>query len=120
MSVDSIIDDVIRREGGYVNHASDRGGPTNWGITARALGDWRGLGRVASAEEVNGLTVAEARTIYMDRYVYRPGFDTLAALSERVGDEVIDDAQHLRLVGEAAERALVDVAERFQPGAVRH
>jgi lysozyme family protein len=90
VSVDSIIDDVIRREGGYVNHASDRGGPTNWGITARALGEWRGIGRAASAEEVNDLTVGEAKVIYMDRYVYRPGFDTVAALSERVGDEVID------------------------------
>jgi len=90
MSLEVILDDIIKREGGYVLHPSDRGGPTNWGITARALGEWRGLGRVASAEEVNDLTVAEAGTIYMDRYVYRPGFDAIAALSDTVGDEVID------------------------------
>lgn len=27
-----LITDVIHREGDYVNHPSDRGGPTRWGI----------------------------------------------------------------------------------------
>ena len=39
--VSKLIDEVITREGGYVNHPADRGGPTCWGITeavARANG----------------------------------------------------------------------------------
>ena len=49
MSIETIIDGVIRRERGYVHHPNDRGGPTNMGITAATLGHWRKLGRVATA-----------------------------------------------------------------------
>ena len=48
-NIDELIDDVIEREGGYVNHPADRGGPTNWGITEAVarrqgyVGDMRAL-----------------------------------------------------------------------------
>ncbi|HYI42384.1 MAG TPA: glycosyl hydrolase 108 family protein, partial [Sphingomicrobium sp.] len=32
-SLDDLVDALIEREGGYVNHPADRGGPTCWGIT---------------------------------------------------------------------------------------
>ena len=62
--IDTILDEIIRREGGYVNHPADRGGPTNFGITAQTLGSWRKLGRPATTAEVRALTEAEARAVY--------------------------------------------------------
>jgi len=31
--IDHLIDDLIAREGGFVDHPADKGGPTHWGIT---------------------------------------------------------------------------------------
>lgn len=76
-SIEQILDDILRREGGYVNHPADRGGPTKFGITAQTLGEWRRLGRAASAEEVRALTEEEARAIYRQRYLVEPGFEAI-------------------------------------------
>lgn len=67
-----IIDALIEREGGFVDHPADRGGPTKFGITQRTLSRWRG--RAASIAEVRELTEADAREIYRADYVRRPGF----------------------------------------------
>jgi lysozyme family protein len=75
--IDTILDEIIRREGGYVNHPADRGGPTNFGITAQTLGSWRKLGRPATAAEVQALTEPEARAIYRQQYITGPGFDAI-------------------------------------------
>lgn len=86
--VAKLIDEILRREGGYVNHPMDRGGPTNFGITAQTLGEHRGLNRPATAAEVRELHRAEAVHIYNLRYVSRPNFDKIgdAALQEAVVD----------------------------------
>jgi len=60
---------IIANEGGYVDHPADAGGPTNMGITAATLGEWRLLGRVATREEVQALTRQEAEAIYAVRYL---------------------------------------------------
>lgn len=50
-SKDEIFDAVLGKEGGYVNHPDDRGGPTKWGITEKVArahgyrGDMRDLTR---------------------------------------------------------------------------
>lgn len=77
MTVDTIIDGIVEREGGYVDHPSDKGGPTKFGITATTLGEWRQLHRPATREEVRHLSVAEARQIYHLRYVRNPGFERI-------------------------------------------
>lgn len=69
MTTDALIADLIAREGGYSDRASDRGGPTNMGITATTLGEWRRLGRQATRAEVQALQPAEAGAIYRARYL---------------------------------------------------
>jgi lysozyme family protein len=76
-SVEQMIDDVIRREGGYVDHPQDRGGPTNFGITQATLA--RHLGRPVSAEEVRQLERSVAAEIYRREYYEEPRLDTLPA-----------------------------------------
>jgi lysozyme family protein len=69
------IDRIINvREKGFSNNAADKGGPTNWGITAVTLGKWRKLGRPATVDEVRGLQKNEAREIYRHDYIEQPGF----------------------------------------------
>lgn len=63
----AVIAAILSREGGYVNHPADKGGPTNFGITQATLADYRG--RQVTADEVRQLTVAEATKIYEDKYV---------------------------------------------------
>jgi lysozyme family protein len=76
MMAEDVITEVLRREGGYVDHPSDRGGPTNYGITLKTLAAWRG--QPVTAEDVFALTEAEARDIYRREYVERPGLDQIA------------------------------------------
>lgn len=49
---DACLAEVLRHEGGYVNHPSDPGGETNFGISRRAYPgeDIRGMTRVRAAE----------------------------------------------------------------------
>lgn len=73
MNSNDIINAILRREGGYVDHPADKGGPTNHGITLGTLSDWRG--RPATAEDVRALTHEQAAIIYRQRYLYDPGLD---------------------------------------------
>ena len=76
MTVDAIIDGIIKAEGtAFTNDPADPGGPTKYGITQKTLGQY--LGRKASVDEVRNLTEAQARTIYLLLYVKAPGFDGL-------------------------------------------
>lgn len=89
MTESSIINGIIEREKGFVDHPHDRGGPTNFGITAATLGGWRKLERQATREEVRKLTSKEAEDIYRQRYILGPGFDAITYVPLRV--QVIDD-----------------------------
>lgn len=70
-----MIDRLLEREGGFVNHPSDRGGATNHGITQGTLAAWRGS--PVSVDQVRALSKDEARAIYKDRYFTKPGFDVV-------------------------------------------
>jgi lysozyme family protein len=71
-----IIAAVLEYEGGFTNNPSDRGGPTNWGITQETLSQW--LKRPATVRDVEALTKDEAISIYLARYIVGPGFDRIA------------------------------------------
>ncbi len=84
MTTDDLLNDLLAREGGFVDNANDKGHATNWGITAMTLGEWRRLGRPATRAEVKALTVDEAKAIYRRRYFAPfdsvPGDELKAAL----------------------------------------
>src|SRR5215207_5525451 len=82
--VDGLIDQLIEREGGYVNHPADRGGPTNFGITAAVA---RAQGYAGSMRD---MPRSEAEAIYRRLYWIRPGFNAVARLSARVAAELFD------------------------------
>lgn len=77
MTDDDIIDQLIAHEGGFSNQPNDHGGATNFGITSRDLGIWRGLGRPATLAEVQKLSIEDARKIYRQRYL--PPFAAIAS-----------------------------------------
>lgn len=86
MSVDTLIDAVLKREGGYVDNPADRGGPTNYGITQATYSQW--LGRPATAADVANMAAATAREIYKANYFIKPGYDQIPdpALQELMFD----------------------------------
>ena len=75
MSINDLIDDILRREGGFVDHKNDRGGATKFGITQDTLTQWRG--EPVSVEDVRRLEFDEAAEIYAARYVTQPKFDQI-------------------------------------------
>ncbi|MBV1787613.1 N-acetylmuramidase [Marinobacterium sp. D7] len=77
-TVDEMIDDILVREGGYVDHPEDRGGPTKFGITQSTLS--RYYGRAVTSAEVQALSVEVAREIYERNYYTAPSLNSLPDL----------------------------------------
>ncbi len=67
---DLCLAEVLKHEGGYVDHPSDPGGATNMGITHKTLARWRKLSPWwnLSKSEVQRLTRTEAARIYRALY----------------------------------------------------
>ncbi len=85
-AIGAMLDNIIRREGGFTNDPVDSGGATKFGITIKTLRAWR-RGRV-SVDDVRHLTKAEARDIYRSQYVEKPRFDRIR--DERLREQVVD------------------------------
>ena len=89
-TVRKIAEEIVAREGGFVDDPDDPGGATNHGVTIhtmRRLGlDVTGDGRVDVAD-VRRLSRAQAVEIYIDHYFQRP---RIAALPEPVQASVFD------------------------------
>jgi len=82
--IDSLISDLLKVEGGYVNNPADRGGETNFGITratARAYGYYGNM---------RDMPVSVARAIYKAQYWTKPHFDAVALQSPAIAAELFD------------------------------
>lgn len=84
MKVDDYIDALIAREGGYVDHPADRGGPTNWGITEQVARAFGYHGRMQDMPR------ALAKSIYLERYWEAPKFNLVNEHSAPVAEELLD------------------------------
>ncbi|MES2020726.1 MAG: glycosyl hydrolase 108 family protein [Pseudomonadota bacterium] len=84
MTIDSLIDTVLDREGGYVNHPADRGGETRFGITA-AVARANGYGG-----PMRNFPLERARALYRQLYWEAPRFDAIADLAPHLAAELFD------------------------------
>ena len=101
-SIREIIEDIIRVEGGYVDHPNDPGGATKYGITekvARAAG---------YKDHMKDLPYGIAHNIYYTEYVVKPGFDKLAEINADIAAEVVDTGVNMgpATAGKFLQRAL--------------
>ena len=88
-TIEDLIDGLIEREGGFVDHPADRGGATCFGITqavARAHG---------FAGPMAMLPRAEAAAIYRRLYWDRPRFDAIAKRTPRIAAELFDTGANM-------------------------
>ncbi len=78
-----LAEDIVAREGGFVDDPDDPGGATKHGVTIHTL---RRLGIDLTADgavdvaDVRALTRADAVDIFIEEYWRRPGIDRLPAL----------------------------------------
>jgi lysozyme family protein len=79
-SVEQIAEDIIAREGGFVNDPDDPGGATNHGVTIhtmRRLGLDLNKDGLVDLLDVRQLSKARARKIFLDHYYHAPGISGL-------------------------------------------
>jgi len=68
---------LLAHEGGYSNHPSDPGGPTNFGIT---IGDYRKYVKAdATAADVRAMRLDDTKAIYREKYWNAQRCDELPA-----------------------------------------
>jgi len=58
--------ELLKHEGGFVNHPSDPGGATNLGVTQAVWEDW--IDRTVSEENMKALTPAKVAPLYKELY----------------------------------------------------
>ena len=62
----AVLDATLKFEGGFVNHPSDPGGATNYGITAKVYAAF--LGHAVTPATIRNMTISDARAIYKPQY----------------------------------------------------
>lgn len=90
-SVEQMIEDLIDREGPFVDHPADRGGPTCWGWTEESA---RSEGYAGAMKDMPRSWAAAA---YNRKYFIRPGFNQVYMLSQPIAEELFDTAVNMGL-----------------------
>lgn len=84
MNIEQYLEELIKREGGYLNNPTDRGGATKCSIMegiARANG-FKG--------NMRDLPLDMAKAIYKKQYWTAPRFDQVNSVSSAVAEELLD------------------------------
>lgn len=82
-TIDAALNQVQLIEGGYSDDPRDPGGPTNHGVTLKFLKQVR---PGATLDDLKALTKDEARSLFREEFVMKPGIDRLP---DRVQAEAI-------------------------------
>jgi lysozyme family protein len=82
--IDQLIEDIIEREGDYVDHPADRGGPTRWGITEAVAR------RQGYMDDIRRLPKSDAAAIYKRLYWLASLFDKIAEMAPKLAEELFD------------------------------
>lgn len=107
---ESLITEIIHREGGYVDHNSDRGGPTRFGITERVARNYGFSGSIRDLPE------STARNIYAQRYWFEPNLNLVFDMAPSIGVELLDTGvnQGVETAGRFLQKALNAFNKRGQ------
>jgi len=98
----NLINDILEKEGGYVNDPRDSGGATMFGITERVA---RAYGY---RQNMIDMPLSFAISIYSHKYFDVINFDSIEHLSEKIAGEVADTAVNMgtKRAGIFLQRAL--------------
>ena len=116
ISVQQIAEDIVAREGGFVNDPADPGGATQYGVTLGTLQtlrrDLTGDGRVDVAD-VHAMTRAEAVQIFIRHYFDRVKIGLLpTALQAQVFDMYVNSgANAVKILQRLLRRLGQDIAD---------
>ncbi len=116
-TVQEIAEEIVAREGGFVNDPDDPGGPTKYGVTLRTLrrlgGDADG-DRAVGIDDLRRLSKAQAARIFIEQYYRRPRIDELPpVLRASVFDMYVNAGANAvkilqRALGKMGQRIAVD------------
>ena len=82
--IDHLIEDLIAREGGFVDHPAEKGAPTRWGITQAVA---RRHGYVDQMDKMPRIVAA---SIYKRQFWRAPGFYLVAYIAPKLAGELLD------------------------------
>lgn len=89
--VADMITDVIKREGGFVDHPVDRGGPTNFGITLKT---YQHVYPKATVGDLKAMTESKAYAIYFQIFVDETNVTDMAAELPETATYLLDAIVH--------------------------